>query len=237
MPMDIPRDSVLWDLLWDSEVRGLWGLDDETKRKLKSRCKQLDSELTVDVDWESSLAVMSTRRHSTRPVAEPPIFNHEMFRRPKMSSDSRYKLLFPDDVVRRTAYKELHSGYQLLMKYQGWIEKQDENTKESDIRFFEGLEEVYIDYKTVSHEVWVLGQKSRACDLEKWEVENLDDGLGTKRIDFALLKQHQIWDVYGKGGKEKWEKDGHLAPPNYAAWIPMSRSPSPAAFITDLEAL
>ncbi len=91
-------------------------LDEVTRNILKVRHEQLEAELKYDGDRMYFWCENVSLRDVSRPLAEPPILNYEVYERLTMRSDLKFKLLF-DEILKRKRYADLHAEGRLLVKY------------------------------------------------------------------------------------------------------------------------
>lgn len=138
-----------------------------------------------------------------RPVSEPPQFNYISFVRRVIPSDRRFKVLFPDDIEKRTRAKDLLIEHELLDWYHAWTKLETVQMR-NDVRlraarfedepiykgpsdeerteFLAGLKrELAFDNSTVNEELQEVYRLSNDA-LAKWEFKFLDNDGDTKRI-------------------------------------------------------
>lgn len=101
---------------------------------------------TVDSCQEHHL---STRRL----IAEPPMFDYDDFIENRLPSDIQFCKLFPNDVVRWTRCRDVHTGGLLIHDYRDWVRDMEFHADPARRDFYEGLfEELDEDWGVVFNE-------------------------------------------------------------------------------------
>ena len=150
-----------------------------------------------------------------RPLAEPPAFNYEAFVRDELVPDKKLDVIFVDDPVLKTKFRDSQTQRALLDTYLDWSRLEAEGGQRHVLmrRFYRGLEnEIFEDYRVARDEAHLI--KRSLSPLIRWELEWLDDNGGVHKI---LPELEKGVDVLGLRDGKVFEKYGHLlkALPHY----------------------
>lgn len=148
-------------------------------------------------------------RELSRPIAEPPCFNYDRFVEENIPSDLKYKILFPDDISKRTDYRDLRTERDLLAMYIDWNDALLQHCEVTSGKrvFYEGLREgLEYDWKETVREKNKLNRFT--TPLAKWEFRNLDNDGKTEGIRRKIEMGYDVFDA--KGGREARNKYGFL---------------------------
>lgn len=160
-----------------------------------------------------------------RPLAEPPMLEYDRFIEKKVPSDVRLRILFPNDIQKRTDYGDLSVEAGLQLKYYDWVIDMREAYSEGvEFGFYDGLyRELCEDVEEMKKEQIVKVVGEEVTPLMRWEWENVDQDGGTEKIE-NKLKEGDPWvwrvdDVVGTYVPEARAKYGHLASREYSPEI------------------
>lgn len=139
-----------------------------------------------------------------RPITEPPLFDYEEFIEERVPSDFRMKLLFPDDIEKRTRYRDTFTEFELLGMYQNSIPPFLHISKDTKLGKFYGEfhKELGLDFVDLWEE-FVEVERAKTRDmLALWEYEHLDQDGGTRKLEQDLRDGRDVsWMAYPKRSK------------------------------------
>lgn len=153
-----------------------------------------------------------------RPLAEPPIFNHDWFVREAVPSDDKLNAMFPADPVQRTAYRDMVTERGLLAMFEDWADDMrnegGENRDRNRETFYENLRrDIEHDTIPIDQEYYgAYNNRRRPTDLIRWEEEFLDNDPSsghTASLKKRLKLGEDPFTIY-IGGNEARAKYGYL---------------------------
>lgn len=129
-----------------------------------------------------------------RPIAEPPEFDYEGFFETTLSSDFRMRLIFPDDVEKRTKYRDTMTELALIRMY--WKSVTDltialtfidlrKDTKPGKF-YYELAKELNVDRGDLWREFEEVDKDKTKDRLALWEFKYLDQDGGTRKLESYL---------------------------------------------------
>ena len=148
-----------------------------------------------------------------RPLAEPPILDWDHFFRVHIPSDLRYTALFPGDLQKRAAYKDLGGEAYVLKEYSthAWAMSDDSEICDERRAFYEILSyDLHEEWREVDKEVIELW--ATASRLSQFEYKFLDNDGKTTNLERWIEKGADIFFTGDPAIKRKYQ---HLVKPGF----------------------
>lgn len=188
---------------------------EQVEAKQKEEQERVSKQRQQERDEESSFWTTA----GMRPLAEPPILDWDWFFRERVVSDIRYRALFPNDLGKRAAAKDIGGERCALFEYMTWaaIMRDDpEIDRYARHEFHENLaEDLQGDWLEFEKDTNALF--AQASKLSQFKYAFLDSDGRTTKIEEVLQKGVDIF----AGFKDAEQRYRHL--------MPLGFKPSPYA--------